>query len=283
MDPSSTEGTSSSIGVKIQCLKCHMIFVGTKVFKGPRGCFHVKSRGLALHFHTNNCDNPCAHYYRQNHLTTTEFTSSLFKNDLCYHRQPPLAQPLFPSLPPSDSEEYDQAGYFNEDDTPPITSFPMSQPAISLSQKFYPSPDVALPSSFTRDLVAPGRKPSNLSLNHHKLDHLLFCQILTPYIPSSLVLKPPSYSFLACLLHPNELGTCASLNVDQDEEDSEDEDDVEDDKLDKEDKGSLGSYQSLADNPDNDADPPEVDFTNWMVAKRLAFLARERTQASATA
>jgi hypothetical protein len=84
-------------------------------------------------------------------------------------------------------------------------------------------------------------------------------------------------------LHPNELGTCASLNVDQDEQDSVDEDDVEDDKLDKEEEGSLRSCQSLADNPDNAAGPPEVDFTNRMVAKRLAFSARERTQASATA
>ena len=73
------------------------------------------------------------------------------------------------------------------------------------------------------------------------------------------------------------------MHVDQDEEDSEDEDDVEDDKLDKEEEGSLRSCQSLADNPDNAAGPPEVDFTNWMVAKRLAFLVRERIQALATA
>lgn len=62
----------------------------------------------------------------------------------------------------------------------------------------------------------------------------------------------------------------------------EEQDDVEENELDKEDEDSVGSYQSLVDDPDNATGSHEVNFTNWMVAKILAFSTRERTQASVT-
>ena len=82
---------------------------------------------------------------------------------------------------------------------------------------------------------------------------------------------------------PKELGTRAFLNVNQDKEELLGDDDLEEDELDEQDDDSLGSYQSLADDFDEAAVPPEVDFSNWMVAKRLAFSVRERTRAPATA
>jgi hypothetical protein len=184
------------------------------------------------------------------------------------------------------SAEDNHACFFDEVDTLPPASFPASRPLINFSQKFSPPPDAAAFPLCTRDPVAPGGKPPDLRLNHWKLDDLLFHQ-LTPCAPSPLALKPPTHLVLVHLVHPHDPGTSASLSVDGDEEDSSDDADLKEDQLDVEDAGSAGSFQSLGDDNVNfgphGTGPHDLDFTNWMVAKRLVFSSRERGMAPATA
>ena len=169
-----------------------------------------------MHVHANNYDRPCLQYYMQQRLSTYEFTSSLRLDDVqAVDRKQPsasqlsrpsasqlLSRPSWPDSDSSSSSDDDHAFLSNEVDTPSPSSCPMPRPVLKFTQKLTPFPDAAAYPSCHRDPIVPHGKPSNSPINHQKLDYFLFHQLLDPYIPSPLALKPPSYSVLAHLVRP---------------------------------------------------------------------------------
>ena len=280
------------LNVKVCCQKCDMIFDGRKQPQGRRGRFKVNSRGLKLHFRTNTCDGPCRRYYTQQGLSTDDFTTSLCLYDVqaVDRKRPAESQLSRPSLPDTGFSVFsdDDLAYLSDDvDTSSPSPFPMPRAVLHSNQKFTSLPHPSSTSSSPRDPPVPCTKPSQALINHLKLDYFLFHQVLEPFIPSSLALKPPSYSVLAHLADPQCSVNYTSPNGDEEEEDLFEDTDLEEDLLDVEDEASVGSFQSLGDDSADVevplAGPHDIDFNDWMVAKRQAFALRESGMAPATA
>jgi hypothetical protein len=281
MDLAAASGNTGETAVKVSCLNCNGLFDGIKRFKGRRGRFEVKSRGLTLHFRSNSCDGPCVRYYTGHKMSLVEFSSSLLlvggQQATATPRLSPLSMPHYEDCSEHDAEEQN------------YPSVDLPSPSSKKATSFSP---LILDFDNGKTMISPGArlssKPSCTShtLNHKQLDTLFFHQMLEPYVPGPAALKPPSYSALASLLLPQARKSPSLADgVDADvlsfaEEDDEEEDDEEEDE--ESSTGSAsGSYQSLEDGEGDDvADaglghPPNAGGSNWMVAKRQDFVLRE--------
>jgi hypothetical protein len=216
-----------------------------------------------------------------------------FSSSLRILEQPPVVVPPLSTSSlnhPDNSadeafEQHDDGCYSGEDEIG--NSRPSSFLSILRSQQFDDKsspPFVAsqVPKTMNKPVSRSPTKPSTSHLLTHKdLDSILFHQMLAPYIPSLLAnQKSPSYNFLSSLLPLDSAKASSSLLTDaaHDQEEADDESSA---------GSSLGSYQSLdADGDDLDAAQglhnAGNESSNWMVAKRHLFAARESRQSPAT-